>query len=74
MRELFSINDPGSVVCGMNAKITPISAQAVPVRYLSVVIPVRNEAGNIRPLVEEIRVAPVGALSVVISGSKAARQ
>jgi dolichol-phosphate mannosyltransferase len=44
----------------MNAKVAPAPAQAAPVRTLSVVVPVRNEAGNIRPLVEEIRTALAG--------------
>jgi len=47
---------------GMNAETTLVSAQAVPIRSLSVVIPVRNEAGNIRPLLEEISAALAGLM------------
>jgi len=41
----------------MSADTTPVAPQTVFLSSLSVVIPVRNEAGNIRPLVEEIRAA-----------------
>jgi len=50
----------------MNVKTDIVSAQAVPIRHLSVVIPVRNEAGNIRPLVEEIRTALAGLMDYEI--------
>ena len=50
----------------MNAKTTLVSTQAVPIRSLSVVVPVRNEADNIRPLVEEIRAALAGVVDYEI--------
>ncbi|MDR2186947.1 MAG: glycosyltransferase family 2 protein [Azonexus sp.] len=44
----------------------PLPAPAVPLRFLSVVIPVRNEVGNIRPLVEEIRAALAASMACEI--------
>lgn len=48
-----------------SANTTPTSFQ-VPVRLLSVVVPVRNESGNIRPLVDEIRAALTGVVEYEI--------
>lgn len=50
----------------MNEKTNSAPTPALPIRYLSVVIPVRNEAGNIRPLVEEIHAVLIGLMDYEI--------
>ena len=50
----------------MIAITTSAPPPALAVRYLSIVIPMRNEAGNIRPLLEEIHAVLIGLMDFEI--------